>query len=139
MSLKQLTIALFFVLFLTEAIFASNLNFTGSRGLFDTPGEPRLRYPITSKVILIGQDFLEFKWWNGSIRGSQFIFKIYKGYKMNADSLIYQQTLSADALSVKVKSELFEDGQIYTWSLVQVSLGGQKSDKSFNSFRVFKH
>jgi len=68
----------------------------------------------------------------------KFIFKIYKGYKMYLANLIYKEDLPPDASSVKIKSDLFEDGQVYTWSLIQISYSGYKSDRSFNSFKVIK-
>ena len=68
----------------------------------------------------------------------KFILKIYKGYKMYVANLIYKEDLSAEVSSLKVKSDLFEDGQVYTWSLIQVSYSGYKSDRSFNSFKVIK-
>ncbi|MFH1398355.1 MAG: hypothetical protein ABIH27_07400 [Candidatus Omnitrophota bacterium] len=43
-----------------------------------------------------------------------------------------------DEYSINIKSELFEDSQVYTWSLIRVSFSGQKSDKSTSSFEVIK-
>ena len=57
---------------------------------------------------------------------------------MYAANLIYKENLPAGASSIKVKADLFEVGQVYTWSLAQVSFAGYKSDKSFNSFKVIK-
>ena len=102
------------------------------------PG-PRLCYPVNDEVVLTGKDFLEFRWWNDCMRIDHFIFKIYKGYTMYGSDLVHKQNLPAHISSLKIKSELFQDGQVYTWSLQQVSLDGQKSDKSFNSFKVIKN
>ena len=105
---------------------------------FDTPVEPRLLYPTSDEVDLSGKSSLEFKWFPYFTNTRQYIFKLYKGYHMSKDGLIVQQDLPADASTFEVKAEMFEDGQVYTWSLVRVSQSGQKSDKSFNSFRVTK-
>jgi len=57
---------------------------------------------------------------------------------MYESGLIYKENLPMNTSSIKIKSNLFEDGQVYTWSLIQVSLAGQKSDQSFNSFKIEK-
>ena len=126
------------VLFSGVTSFAGTFSFTMDSGTFNSVPEPRLRYPISETAILIGNDPLEFKWWNDltGIRG--FILKIYKGYNMYAANLIHKEDLPPGSSSVKIKSELFEDGQIYTWSLIRVSYTGYKSDRSFNSFKLIK-
>ena len=52
--------------------------------------------------------------------------------------MIYKENLPAGADSIKIKTDLFDDKQVYTWTLVQISFSGSKSDKSFNSFKVIK-
>ncbi|MCX5694421.1 MAG: hypothetical protein NT014_04755 [Candidatus Omnitrophica bacterium] len=100
--------------------------------------EPRLKSPIYDTVTLnVGQP-LEFSWWNDCVNTGSFILKIYKGYNMYADNLILKETLSADLSSYEARADLFDDGKVYTWSLVRVSFAGYKSDRSFNSFKVIK-
>ena len=118
--------------------FAGTVSFTLDSGAFDSLPEPRLRYPITETVVLTGQDPLEFKWWNDVVGIRGFILKIYKGYNMYGVNLIHKEDLSAQDSSVKVNSGLFEDGQVYTWSLLRVSFSGYKSEKSFQSFKVIR-
>jgi hypothetical protein len=100
--------------------------------------EPRLRHPIYETAAISGGQPLEFSWWNNVTNTSGFILKLYKGYQMYADNLILKENLPATTESFQVKADLFEAGQVYTWSLVRVSFAGYKSDKSFNSFRVVK-
>lgn len=128
------------VLFLFSGVvsFAGAISFTLNNGAFDNLPEPRLKYPIGETAILTGDDPLEFKWWNDVVGISGFTLKIYKGYNMYAANLIHKEDLSPDASSVKINSNLFIDGQIYTWSLIRVSYTGYKSDRSFNSFKVIK-
>lgn len=135
-GIKKALITVFLPLFLTPFVFAGDIGFRHSLGHFGTPPEPRLLYPTADTVTLAGKDSLEFSWMNDFIGIDHFIFKIYKGYNMYAAGLIYSESLLSGASSIKVKSDLFEEGQVYTWSLVQVSLSGQKSDKSFSSFKV---
>ncbi len=52
--------------------------------------------------------------------------------------LPYKQNIPSAESALKIKADLFEDGRVYTWSLIQVAFDGEKSDKSFNSFRVIK-
>jgi len=127
-----------FVLSLGLAGFTGTLNFTLDQGGYNSVPEPRLRYPIYDTVTLTGNEPLEFKWWNSYVGSRGFILKIYKGYNMYAADLIHNEELPVDAYSVKIKPELFENGRVYTWSLVQVSSAGYKSDRSFNSFKVIK-
>lgn len=126
------------VLLCVTVSFAGAFSVTLDNGGFNSIPEPRLRYPIYETAVITGNDPLEFKWWDdiSGIRG--FILKIYKGYNMYAANLIHKEDLPPDADSVKVKSYLFTDGQVYTWSLIRVSFAGYKSDRSFNSFKVIK-
>ncbi len=139
MSMKRIAvIAISLVMFFSASSFAGTLSFTYGNGPYNSLPEPRLRYPINDTAVLTGQDNLEFKWWIEVVGLRKFIFKIYKGYKMYLANLIYKEDLPPDTSSIKIKSDLFEDGQVYTWSLIQISYSGYKSDRSFNSFKVIK-
>jgi len=131
-------IAVSLIMFFNVASFAGTVSFIYGNGPYSSLPEPRLRYPINDTVVLTGKDSLEFKWWIDVVGLRKFIFKIYKGYKMYLANLIYKEDLPSDTSSVKIKSDLFENGQVYTWSLIQVSYSGFKSDRSFNSFEVIK-
>jgi len=131
-------IAVVFFLSFGAVSFAGSISITMDNGPFESLPEPRLRYPIYETAILAGNDPLEFEWWNDIIGIRGFTIKIYKGYNMYAANLIHKEDLPSDASSVKVKSDLFSDGQVYTWSLIRISFAGYKSDKSFNSFKVIK-
>ena len=137
-NIRIAAITAIFVLSLGLAGFAGTISFTLDDGGYNSVPEPRLRYPINDTVTLTGNEPLEFKWWNSYVGVRGFIFKLYKGYNMYAGGLIHKEELPAGAYSVKLKPELFEEGQVYTWSLVQVSSAGYKSDSSFNSFKVIK-
>jgi len=135
---KILIITSLLLLSCVAAGFAGSFSFTLDNGVFNSLPEPRLRHPINETAILNGNDPLEFKWWDDFIGVRGFIFRIYKGYNMYAANLIHKEDLPASASSLKIKSDLFADGQVYTWSLIRVSSTGYKSDKSFNSFKVIK-
>ncbi len=115
---------------------AGAVSITLESGGYNYVPEPRLRYPISDTVFLDADDPLEFRWWNDSIQTRIFTIKVYKGYNMYAGNLIYKNDIPSGDSSVKVDSAVFEDGQVYTWSLIRVSLAGYKSDRSFNSFKV---
>ena len=131
-------IALALVLFSTSVSLAGAFSVTIDSGAYNEVPEPRLRYPINETAILTGNDPLEFKWWNDFVGIRGFTLKVYKGYNLYAANLIHKEDLPPETSSVKVKSDLFEDGQVYTWSLIRVSFAGNKSDRSFNSFKVIK-
>ncbi len=98
---------------------------------------PRLLYPVTDDIALAQKDSLEFRWArNGIIDTESFDFRIYKGYNTTADNLIFKQMFSADVYPIKVPASLFENGQVYTWVLIRIVMGGQKSDKGFSSFKI---
>lgn len=133
---RQITIAILaiFILSLILPAFASQL-----KEPFRFPPAPRLVYPISDEVVLSGKDFLEFKWLiRDFIDIDHYEFRLYKGYDMYASNLALKEQLPSDASSTKVKSEFFEENQVYTWSLRQVLNGGEKSDRSFQSFKVIK-
>ena len=139
MRYKKVTIiALVLILFTAVFSFAGTIGFTLDNGAFNSLPEPRLRYPITETAILTGNEPLEFKWWDDVVGIRGFTLKIYKGYNMYAGNLIHKEDLPAGSSSVKIDSGLFEDGQVYTWSLIRISNTGYKSDRSFNSFKVIK-
>lgn len=107
--------------------------------VLDYPAEPRLLYPISDRVILTGKDFLEFKWRiSAYINIDYYDFRLYKGYDTYAANLIFKQRLPFSEFSLKIKAELFENNQVYTWTLRQVTHAGEKSNPAFNSFRVIK-
>jgi hypothetical protein len=105
---------------------------------FNEPPEPRLRYPIDETAVIPAGQPLEFKWWNYEMGIRRYTIRIYRGYDMYAQGLIYKEDLPPGASSVKIDSSMFEDGQVYTWSLNCVSYAGYRSGRSFNSFRVIK-
>ncbi|MDP2922259.1 MAG: hypothetical protein Q8O30_00865 [Candidatus Omnitrophota bacterium] len=129
-------IAIVLISFFTMPIFARDFMW-GRSSLFDRPPEPRLVYPINEEVSLIG-DSLEFKWWHAAIGIDRYEFRLYKGYNMYNDNLLLKKILPFNVSSIKVEAKLFENNQVYAWSLIQVAGSGEKSDKSFISFRAIK-
>jgi len=117
---------------------AGTVSFSLGQVVYNSVPEPRLRSPIYETVTISNNQPLEFSWWNDVMNTYGYILKLYKGYNMYADNLLLRENLSGDASSFKVKADLFEDGKVYTWSLLRVSTAGYKSDKSFNSFKVIK-
>lgn len=101
------------------------------------PAPVHLVYPINETADLAG-DYLEFKWWHADIGIRNYDFRLYKGYEMYQDKIILKKTLPFNVSSLSVEAGLFEDNQVYTWSIIQIDNKGQKSDKSFVSFKVIK-
>lgn len=137
--MKTAIIILALVLFSTTLSLAGAFSFGIDSGAYNDVAAPRLRYPINETARLTGNDPLEFKWWNDLVGIRGFTLKIYKGYNMYAANLIHKEDLLPQASSVKINSDIFENGQVYTWSLIRVSFTGNKSDRSFNSFKVIKN
>jgi len=122
------------ILFSAARLSANDIRLTQ----FNTLPAPRLIYPIYDTAVITGNDPLEFRWFNDYMGIDHFVFRIYKGYNMYESGLIYKQNIPSGDSLIKIKADLFEGGQVYTWSLIQVSHSGEKSEKSFNSFRVIK-
>lgn len=111
----------------------------GSNALFDSQPGPWLLSPTSEKVDLSGKEFLEFKWLQRVLFGiDHYDFRLYKGYNMYGRDLIFKQNVPYTGSSIKVKAALFENNQVYTWSVVRVGDNGSKSEKSFYSFKVAK-
>jgi len=136
--MKSVIILIVIVIFCTGFSFAGTISFSLDNGSYNSVTEPRLRYPIYDTVTISNNQPLEFSWWADLINTSGFILRIYKGYNMYADNLIQKEDLPATASSFKINADSFEDGKVYTWSLVRVAFSGAKSDRSFNSFEVIK-
>lgn len=127
-----------FIMSLAISAYALDHDAIPSVGFLDARPGPQLLYPVTHSIDLAGKDYLEFRWLDTMARADHFVLKIYKGYGMYAKDLVYAQDVSPHALTYRMISGFFETGQVYTWSLVRVSIGGEKSDKSFSSFKVIK-
>jgi hypothetical protein len=134
---KPAALLLFALLFSSFPVVATALNGINSKGMFISLPAPWLLEPVTDKIDITGKDALEFKWKPDlSVNTDYYDFRLYKGYDMLASTLILKQKLEGNVSSFKVKAETFENGQVYTWSLRRVILSGEKSDKSFSSFKI---
>ncbi|MFA6282478.1 MAG: hypothetical protein WCY05_08290 [Candidatus Omnitrophota bacterium] len=117
-------------------LFAREFGFSPSRS-FERPPEPHLVFPIYDEAVIVG-DMLEFKWWHANIGIDRYEFNLYKGADMFSGDLILKKILPFNQSSIKIDASLFENHQVYTWSLRQVTNSGLKSDRSFITFRVTK-
>ena len=102
---------------------------------------PRIIAPSSDDVDLTGKESLEFKWSpheGDQVQRDYYDFRLYRGYDMYESGRIMKMRLPPRQWSLIIKSEAFEDGQIYTWSIRQVYTGSAKSRRSFESFRVIK-
>ncbi|MDD2751761.1 MAG: hypothetical protein PHN59_01345 [Candidatus Omnitrophica bacterium] len=133
----------FFLLFSLLLFIPNGIQaFDIGRGLVDSLNnlpEPRLIYPVKETAVLSGGNNLEFKWGGEyAVTVDHYDFRLYKGYNTLADNLLLKEQLPRDTNTIAVGSDKFTDGQVYTWTLRQVSLSGVKSDPSSNSFKVIK-
>jgi hypothetical protein len=126
------------ILFLTASVFAQSFGRIDATGFSDFRPGPVLLYPTIDVIDITGLDSLEFKWERDASDTHHYVFKLYKGYNMYADDLILSQDIGSSEISFKVDPGRFENEQVYTWSLVQVSFTGSRSDKSSSTFKVLK-
>lgn len=131
--LKRISILLLVVIFLP-------LGFVFARGSgnssLDTPDAPEFIRPITENVDLGGDNSLEFKWRVSNWDISYCEFKLYKGYNTSEDNLIVSEKIPSTQTSWEVEASKLEAGQIYTCVLRAIGLSGEKSDRTFRSFRI---
>lgn len=110
-----------------------------SFGSFNLVAGPTLLYPVTDDIKIPANGFLEFKWEKrAEISTAYYILKLYKGYKTIASTLILEKKILPDEYPFSLAASQLEEGQTYTWTLMQVSYGGSKSDKSYSSFKIQK-
>lgn len=135
---NKMALAVLFLLFIpATSVFAQT--YQNHFGTNYVP-EPRLIEPTTDKVDLSGRKELLFKWSpheGSSYKRKYYDFRLYKGYNMYESNLIFKKEVAPNQHQLGVSSDIFEDGQVYTWSLRQKYRSG-KSRRSTNSFTVIK-
>lgn len=107
----------------------------------DLAPEPWLLEPVSETVDLIGKDTLTFKW--SPFQGTLLLrkcydFRLYKGYQTLESTQVLKKIVDPKVYAVVLDANLFEDGQVYTWTLRQIYCDIRKSDAAYNSFRVIK-
>jgi hypothetical protein len=115
--------------------------FHGCRVAMGFAPSPRLVSPSSDKVQLTGKSDMEFVWSpheGDRLQRRYYDFRLYKGYDMLEATLIFKERVSAGKHQLAVKTDLFKNGEVYTWSLRQVYRDSSKSRRSIRSFRVLK-
>lgn len=108
------------------------------RTLLNEPPAPRLQRPSGEVVDLTGKPFLSFEWTTEGdpVLRDHYDFRIYRGYKTLASTLLVSE--KTKAYKIDVKSDLFKNGERYTWAVRQIYNNGGKSRRNFESFQVVK-
>ncbi len=127
----------------TEAgVVSGSMEFSyGQKGVFFATPEPRLIRPVSETLDLTGKDTVEFRWspFEGKIHERRFYeFCLYKGREQVAKNIIVKKKIAADVYSLTLSTDIFEDGQVYTWALRQAFFT-QKSDWAYSAFVVIKN
>ena len=139
--MRKTLIFILFLMFLGADMISCPLSLRGADRTreFDSIPGPELSYPVTDNISLEGKDFLEFRWKRFNItRIDYFEFKLYKGYKTVESTLIFKQRFPGEMYPIRIPAGQFETNQVYTWSLRQAFMNGEKSDRSFSSFKIIK-
>ena len=113
----------------------------GRAGSYDYAPQVRLIEPSGETVDLSGKESLTFKWsWmeGDRLQRQYYDFRIYCGYDMLENTLIFKAQVAPDTYHISVRSGLFADGEVYTWCVRQRYIGLAKSGRSYASFRVIK-
>lgn len=134
--MKILTVLLIALLIAAPAVARGGLSAVRDGGYVPAP---RLIAPTTSEVNLEGKDSLVFEWSpheGDPLVRDYYDFRLYKGYSLIESALVCKEKVPADTWKYAVKTDLFQDREVYTWSLRQVYTGSKKSARSTSSFRV---
>ncbi|MCX5711258.1 MAG: hypothetical protein NT060_04835 [Candidatus Omnitrophica bacterium] len=133
---KVLVSILLIVCLAVSAVYAMGFK----RGFMDSIPAPQLISPVSETADITGKDYLDFKWIVIGLMDIDYCdFKIYKGYNAYGDNLILKEQVFTPDRDFRVKADTFEDGQVYTWVLKEVSYSGLKGDTAYNSFRIIKN
>ena len=133
--MKRILVLSLAMLFLATAVSAGN--FAG-RSIYPLRSAPRLIEPRSEVVDLKGRDSLRFYWSRegDSTKRKYYDFRLYKGYQTVEDTLLYQENISQN--EVWLDQAIFDDGQVYTWSVRQVDRRQYRGRRNFASFRIVK-
>jgi len=100
--------------------------------------DPRLLEPTDDKVDLTGKKELLFRWspHEGMIyKRKYYDFRLYKGYSMYESTLILKKKVAPGQYQLSLSADMFENNQVYTWSLRQRYTSG-KSRRASSSFVI---
>lgn len=130
------------ILFFTPLLFIQNIKpARASEANDDLAPEPWLLSPVSEMVDLTGQAVLVFKWRPDPgplLLRKRYDFRLYRGYQTYTSTQILKRNVEPDVYSVVLDASLFEDEQVYTWTLRQIYCDIRKSDAAYNSFKVIK-
>ena len=138
---RKVLLITFLVLVLVLPVLADELQNEQIQAMLRSITKPKLEYPKDVVVSMSNRPFLEFRWaasTNALIKRNYFDFKLYKGKAVERKNLIFAQRLPYDMYSLQVNASLFEHNQVYTWTLTQTYLRGDKVDTSLGSFKVIQ-
>jgi len=135
--MKKVLVSVLFMIFIAiSTVYAMSFR----KGFMDSVPPPQLISPISETADITGKDYLNFEWIVIGLMDIDYCdFRIYKGYDTYGNDLILKEQVFTPNRDYRVKADIFEDGQVYTWVLKQVSYSGFKSDEVFNSFRIIKN
>ena len=105
------------------------------------PPQVRLTAPVSEEVFLPPEGQLEFRWEPRSAGRrwrKHYDFRLYRGYEPTAENLILHNRLSGNTHKLILDATIFQDNEIYTWSVTQTNYKGFRSPPGFRSFRVRK-
>ncbi|MCX5709863.1 MAG: hypothetical protein NT088_03935 [Candidatus Omnitrophica bacterium] len=134
--MKKILVSILLIICLAvSAVYAMGFR----KGFMDSVPPPQLISPVSETADITGKDYLNFEWIVIGLMDIDYCdFRIYKGYDTYGNDLILKEQVFTPDRDYRVKADIFEDGQVYTWVLKQVSYSGFKSDTVSNSFKVIK-
>lgn len=137
----QLVVCLLIIISVPSHALARRLPAMGRKGSAEHVPAPELKAPTGEEVVLTSKKALEFVWSHHLGRTydiRHYDFRLYKGYKMVQSALVFEKKVAPNLYKIELNSDLFEDGQVYTWSLRQLYLGGERSRRSYHSFKIIR-
>jgi len=134
MKTRMLVIAI--VLFFSGTGFITPVFLGGSFGRL-SESSPYLYAPCTENVTVNGKGEVEFRW-NPvhPMRVRSYIFRLYLGFETKKTNLVISAKIDGRATNLRLPADTLDPKQTYSWVLVEIFGSGQKSDRSFCSFKI---
>lgn len=100
------------------------------------PPAPMLLFP-GEELVLDKIKEVEFRWRPQGYTGYYgfYDFRLYEGTELVEKNLIFKEKVPGTQNSIRINSEIFKAGQIYAWSVRQVT-AYDKGRSSYSIFRV---
>lgn len=133
--------AFFLVVFILGTASICHAGASTHLGINDAVPGPRLLFPRTDEVSIPSSGDVVFKWDPHevvSFESSICEIRVYTGNYKLAAALIYKAECDGRKHTILIPSDLFKDGETYTWALRKNYISKGRTLWSLQTFKVIK-